>query len=755
MSISFGNSQFSASFGNLHFSATLPIFIVGLVAWCIILALCVVAWRRSLRPARTGALEVLRLLCATVVVLLLWQPEWRRTIEPSKQPEIVILWDSSGSMTTSDAQLPESMSTRREVVTRAEMVDRILDTEFWKSLEEEGKHRVTVEPFSPAPDSDDPAVTAMATTDIYGALAALVETRPDLRAVVLIGDGDWNATDQPPPVTAAQRMRRQDIPLYTVVTGSETRLPDLDLIAVNAPTYGIVGENVQIPFTIESSLDRDVRTLVRVRDEAGVERTKDITIPARGKHYDAILWRLQNEGASTLELSIPFADGELVEKNNQRQFNIAGRPESIKALVIDSLPRWEYRFIRNALSRDPGVDVDCLLFHPQLGEGDGPDYIQEFPEDLEDLQKYDVVFLGDVGIAEGQLTEAQANLLKGLVENQASGIVFIPGPQGNQFSLLDTELGNLVPVYLDDTLKQGETHSTPSPLSLTTEGRSSLLTMLGETEEENPVIWQSLPGFYWHAPVIRAKSGTEVLAVHSFRRKQYGSIPLLVTARAGNGKVLFMGIDGAWRWRRGVEDLYHYRFWGQVARWMSYQRNMAAGKRVRLYFTPERPSPGDLVTLNANAFEESGAPLQDGNVLVDVTAPDGTTSRFELAESETSWGAFTGRFKVTQPGLWKVFARTSTSEEGAVETTIIAEGTQIEKTGHPAKPDVLTELANVALGRVVTPDQLGSLADEIYNLPKPRPQVIPQALWSEWSVAASLVALLSVFWIGRKLNGTF
>lgn len=60
-----------------------------------------------------------------------------------------------------------------------------------------------------------------------------------------------------------------------------------------------------------------------------------------------------------------------------------------------------------------------------------------------------------------------------------------------------------------------------------------------------------------------------------------------------------MGTDSAWRWRRGVEDKYHYRFWSQVARWMSYQRNMAAGERIRLIPTPERPRPGDTLTVTA------------------------------------------------------------------------------------------------------------------------------------------------------------
>ena len=744
----------SLSFGQLHFSASTPILILGIVTLVVMAALCLTAIRRSLRPKRTGLLELLRFLCALTAVLLLWQPEWRTTIEPTKDPEIVVLRDASGSMTTADAPLPQMFSPNLSIVTRSEVAEEIIASDILAQLEEDGRTKVIYEAFDLPPESDDPAVISLAGTDLNQALGDALDNHPNLRALVLLSDGDWNKGQS--PLAAAQRLHMKDIPLFPVAIGSETPLPDLDLKKVSAPTYGIVGENVQIPFTVTSSLKRDVRTVVRLRDDLGNERTKDITIPAQSTYHDAILWRLEREGSTPLSLSIPFATGELVERNNRQQFAISGRPESIRALVIESRPRWEYRFIRNALSRDPGVDLDCLLLHPQLGEGDGPDYIQEFPDKLEDLQKYDVVFLGDVGVGQGQLTREQATLLKGLVENQASGIVFIPGPYGNQFDLLDSDLGDLIPVELDEKNKEGISEATASPLSLTTEGEGSLLTMLGDTEEENPIIWQSLPGFYWHAPVLDAKSGTKVLAVHANRRNtNFGRVPLLVTSRAGNGKVLFMGIDSAWRWRRGVEDLYHYRFWGQVARWMSYQRNMAAGKRVRLYFTPERPVPGDVVTLNANAFEKNGAPLEEGSVIIDLTAPDGTSQRFELNRSNASWGAFSGRFKVTMPGIWKISARTTDSAEGAIETNLIAQGTQLEKTGHPARPHVLEELARISGGRLVTPDQLVELLKEIETLPAPQPQIIPDPLWADWRFAAALVGFLSLFWVGRKLNGTF
>jgi hypothetical protein len=282
-----------------------------------------------------------------------------------------------------------------------------------------------------------------------------------------------------------------------------------------------------------------------------------------------------------------------------------------------------------------------------------------------------------------------------------------------------------------------------------------LLTLLGNNEEENPEIWRRLPGFYWHAPVVKAKGGTEVLAVHGNRRGKYGPIPLLVTKPAGSGKVLFMGIDSAWRWRRGVEDLYHYRFWGQVARWMSYQRNMAVGQRVRLFFNPERPEPGSMVSLNANAFTPNGAPLQDGKVSVDLTSPDGRNQRIDLEKINGAWGTFSGRFKVDRPGTWKLRAAIVDAEDQPLETTLIVQGTEIEKTGQPARPEVLEEMAKVANGRMIQPQQLADLVREISALPEPRPTQTRIALGSHWITFTALVMLLSIFWIARKLSGSF
>jgi hypothetical protein len=423
-------------------------------------------------------------------------------------------------------------------------------------------------------------------------------------------------------------------------------------------------------------------------------------------------------------------------------------------LVVESVPRWEYRYLRNALSRDPGVEVSCLLFHPGLGKvgGGNKDYIKQFPAGLDELSKYDVVFLGDVGLDDGQLTAEQCRLLKGLVEHQASGLVFLPGMQGREQSLLDTELGDLMPVQLDPSQPGGWGSRVANHLELTELGRRSLLTKLADTEDDNAEVWEGLPGFQWYAPVVRAKAGTDVLCVHQDVSNEYGRLPLIVTRTFGSGKVLFMGTDGAWRWRKGVEDKYHYRFWGQVVRWMAYQRNMAKGESMRLYYVPDQPKMGQTLSLHANVMDRGGEPLHGGEVSARIVAPSGKAGVVRFTSEGDEWGAFSGRFLAEESGRHQV--KMFCKETGAtLDATFYVQGVAAEQVGKPARPEVLEELARVTQGKVVEPNKLDDVVNALAALPDPPPSIRRVPLWSHPAVAAALVMLLGAFWVGRKAVG--
>ena len=133
----------------------------------------------------------------------------------------------------------------------------------------------------------------------------------------------------------------------------------------------------------------------------GDEVTKEVRVAAMGRTSGlASLWKPERVGDVTLTLEVPTHGDETLTDNNRLTAPISIREEKLRVLVIESYPRWEYRYLRNALSRDPGVDVSCLLFHPGLSKvgGGSKDYIQQFPAGLDELSRFDVVFLGDVGL---------------------------------------------------------------------------------------------------------------------------------------------------------------------------------------------------------------------------------------------------------------------------------------------------------------------------------------------------------------------
>ncbi|MEO8351158.1 MAG: hypothetical protein ABI680_05465, partial [Chthoniobacteraceae bacterium] len=565
---------------SLVFAPTPTSLAISIAFVAVVIILAAMAWRRSGFRTATGLLEALRVLIAIGIALTLNQPEWRETFQPDSKPTLVVLADQSHSMETRD--IIDERNPGADAKSRLELAQPLISPEAWRELE--SRMDVVIEPFS---SKQDPPKEG---TDINGALLEAAEKFPRLGSVVLLSDGDWNSGE--PPAQAATRLRMREVPVLAVPLGADTKLPDVELKSFDVPTFAIAGKPLRVPFTIESSLPREEATTVEMKSSNGELITKAIVIPAMGRVTDSISWRPDKPGDMTLTLTVPKTGNERFLDNNAINAPLEIRREQLRVLVIDSFPRWEYRYLRNALERDPGVEVNCLLLHPDLPtHGVGRGYLDEFPKP-EELAKYDVVFLGDVGTGKDQLTTEQCTELQKLVRDQAAGLVFMPGFRGNQATLRGTALEELLPVVWDDSQPRGWGTSAPGRFVLTEAGTRSLLTKLDDTDDASARVWRTLPGFQWYAPAIRAKAGTEILATHATETNRFGRIPLIVTKTYGAGKILFMGTDGAWRWRKGVEDKYHYRFWGQVVRWMAYQRNMSQGENMRLFYSPDRPSTG-------------------------------------------------------------------------------------------------------------------------------------------------------------------
>ncbi|MGI9241129.1 MAG: hypothetical protein ACR2RV_10025, partial [Verrucomicrobiales bacterium] len=447
--------------GELVFNSTPFSITVSSIFVLVVVVLAFLGWKRSGWRPGIGLLEGLRVLIAIAIALTFNQPEWHETFEPTSKPVVAILHDASGSMETRDI-----LDTAGDPTSRTDAAAPLKDPEMWEPI---GQRMDTViEPFSSAEDPPEEG------TDLNGALMRVLEQQPRLAAVVLATDGDWNTGDS--PALAATRLRMRGVPVIAVPVGSDTQLPDVELVSFDVPTFAVAGKPLRIPFSIDSALPREEPIIVKMTTSTGEEISQQFTLPAMGRLQEALSWQPGAPGEVELSLEVPKTGAERNTENNRMEAKLDIRLEELRVLVIESFPRWEYRYLRNALERDPGVELATLLFHPDLEKvGAGRGYLKEFPKD-DELAGFDVIVLGDIGAGKGQLSPEQCTAIMKTVRDQAAGLVFMPGLRGNMAGLLETSLSELLPIVWDDSQPRGWGTGTPGRFALTEAGTQSLLT---------------------------------------------------------------------------------------------------------------------------------------------------------------------------------------------------------------------------------------------------------------------------------------
>ncbi len=294
-----------------------------------------------------GMLELFRLLLIGLVVFSLNQPEITEEVRPEDQPVLVVMHDQSRSMETRDVLLAANGDSIAEPITRAEAVQPLVVADLWEPLSEDLK--VVVEPFS------SELTDAAAGTDLNLALSSVGDRHPGLRVIVLLSDGDWNTGNS--PAATATDLRMRNIPVFSVGMGSEDRLPDIELASSSAPTFGLAGKTVRIPFRLTNWLPLDQAVVVSLNGTGGDVVEKTVHVSGMGQVNDAVDWKPEKTGDYELTISIPLMPEETITDNNDVNLPISIRNEALRVLVVESYPRWEYRYLRNALERDPGVEV--------------------------------------------------------------------------------------------------------------------------------------------------------------------------------------------------------------------------------------------------------------------------------------------------------------------------------------------------------------------------------------------------------------
>ncbi|MGH9361185.1 MAG: hypothetical protein ACRD2T_04655, partial [Thermoanaerobaculia bacterium] len=303
--------------------------------------------------------------------------------------------------------------------------------------------------------------------------------------------------------------------------------------------------------------------------------------------------------------------------------------QKIKVLYLEGPPRWEYRFLKNALIRDPTMAARVYLYSADRGfiqeSSPGEPPLSEFPGTREELFQYHVVIIGDV--EQDAFRKGEMDLLKDFVSEAGGGVVFIAGENANPARYLDTPLYALLPVEVPEGGRGG---SEPGPndsfnVELTGVGREHPVLRLDNDPERNRELWENrdgietrhLPPFYWCAEVNREKVGAVELAVNPRRsHPAYGPRPVLAFQNLGKGRTFFSAVDNTWRWRAGVENLYFYKFWGQVIRFAASGRLLGKTRRYSLATDKLVYTLGEKIGIDARVYDANMKPSTEESIRI-------------------------------------------------------------------------------------------------------------------------------------------
>ncbi len=766
--------------------------IAGVLVWLV--------YRRESQPKPfRWMLAILRLGVVMTVLFICGQPMLvlrRNHVDPSY---VAVLVDQSASMAARDAiKTPAtSQPDPRVPPTRWEAAEGVLTSPeggLLRLLSEH--HRVgtwliaqNASPLSvkDVGDADEtPIAGALAKaqpdgggTDVAGSIVqVLKETQGNrVAGIVVISDGRQTAAQEVEDAVAAAMAR--SIPIHVLAVGSTQPRRDLRVVSIWAPEDVFLRDTVTVRFEVEAAgFDSQTPVTVELSDAAGREAIASQTHPISSQQplvKSEFQYRPKKPGRRVLQVTVRPCEGEQELENNSAQTTVTAHDEKIGVLYVEDTPRFEYRYLKNLLLRERGIESSCLLLGATQGfpqEGSRP--IRRFPQSIEELRPYDVIILGDVDPRGDWLTPVQQSLLVDFVSIHGGGLAFIAGERNMPHRLRQTPLEKLLPVEIDPQFYGHYDQSLAENfhIQLTSEGRTHPIFQFEHDAEPRERISSTLPGLYWYARVLAPQPAASVLAVHPTAQSAGGPMPLAVLGRFGAGRTFYLGSDDVWRWRQDYGEVYYDTFWLQVLHTLARSRKLGEGQPWRLETNRRRCEVGEKVHVRLTAADD--LPIGDVKEIAAQVrdAADELVGRFTLHSPGPAARVLEGVYQPRRVGTLALTAEPPSPGEKSkrVARSITVVAGDAEQRRLEADHEYLQRLAKRTGGRfwriastasAGTVDESGSaevldLRALVAAIPDRSVQIaddIEEPLWDKGVILLLFITLIGTEWIMRRSVG--
>ncbi len=498
-----------------------------------------------------------------------------------------------------------------------------------------------------------------------------------LEAVILITDGQNN--DGLSAVEGAARLQQSDVPLHVVGVGEPSG--DRNLVLSGPPGPQQILQNEQAEFELEVRANgleaRSFNIVCRAKKQSAdpAQRSDDsdpgvvvatqegIAMPASGETRKVKLEHIFDEaGDYLLTFEVPALPGENNPRDNVTRRYLRVDSDRIRVLVIEDLPRWEFRYLHWALDRvDKSIEYQCWQcdasrsFQQEATVGVEP--LKALPRNRKELFAYHVILLGDVPPSRFGATEEERaeflDLIKSFVEH-GGGLGLIAGQRAMPEAYRETAIEDLLPVVLGDFSDADVPVANEErfrPLLENPQAPDPIVQLLDDARGNARLFDEGLAGMAWYHPVLRAKAGAQVLLRHPRDENKYGRRILLATAPFPKGKVLFSAVDETWRWRRFYGVKYQDRYWRNVVRHLAENKLKRLDDRVVLTVDREQVDIGDRVQIDLQLLDDDYNPVLDDEARLHVRAPRGDLQAITLQRMQGQPGRFEGALSLEEAGV--------------------------------------------------------------------------------------------------------
>jgi hypothetical protein len=577
-----------------------------------------------------------------------------------------------------------------------------------------------------------------------------------IAAVVLISDGQSNSGVS--IADAAQQYAIEKTPIFAVGVGNEREPLDLGIVTVEHSQRVYRSDRLRgtvklkermpagTPYRLAIthldklvlskalfSLDSGARRVeFDIPGEQLVDRAKE-NLPA-GSEYSTV--------PIDLRFDLECGEAEITHKNNTHSSSLWGVNRKNKVLVLDRRGGWEPRYIKNAMERDSAWESTVAIGRSAASQ-------ESFPKTRVELFEHDLI-VTTLDTAR-ELTQEQQAWLADFVSVSGGGLVILDSNRERVASPDDSPLSSLLPVSI---LNQ-PIETSNSSLRLTPSAKNQAAFQLVASESQNDATWLELP-----APksvrAVELAPGAEAMVELMNTASNKAIQPLVATKLFGQGRVIYFAADESWRWRMNVADLYHQRFWNQIATWCMRAPFAVSDAFASLDSGSRLYSTSSSITVRAKLKQNDAQPLENASVQAIVERDDERYAAFPLAAEADARGFYRTTFGPLPQGEYRVRLEVAGIPSDALSLStqfIVQPPIDLEMQLLACNAETLRQAAKLTVGEFAFFESADAISDKLKPFRQGKIVETQTLLWQSYPWFATIIGLLAAEWYLRKRAG--